>query len=253
LRALHQRRILQHAAILKSPGVTTSTGSGIIQFTTTTGATGNDNNLIDHNDLFDGATTPTNIIYSSGTSGKGNSGNTISNNNIYNFYTAASDHSGVLLVSYNSAWTITGNSFYETASRNLTSTTAGWNAISCTSGTSNGLIITNNYIGGTAPNAGGTPLTLTGAGIFRGMRLTVGATPVTSVQGNTIRNVAVTSSSGSTVQSALSVVTGSFNVGDLTPNTIGSQSSTGSITFSGSGAGAIFSGIVAGTARPAQS
>ena len=48
-------------------GVTTSTTSGAIVFSTTTGTTGNDNNTITNCDIRDGATTPTNTIYSLGT------------------------------------------------------------------------------------------------------------------------------------------------------------------------------------------
>ncbi|MFZ4549781.1 MAG: hypothetical protein ACOYN4_20200, partial [Bacteroidales bacterium] len=74
-------------------GVNTSTSSGVIVFSTTTGTTGNDGNTIDNCDISDGATTPTNCIYASGTTtsaAHNNSGITISNCNIFNFFSAGS-------------------------------------------------------------------------------------------------------------------------------------------------------------------
>ena len=55
-----------------------------------------------------------------------------------------------------------------------------------------------------APNAGGGPLTVTGSALLPGMRLSVGTTTATSVQGNTIRNLSITTTSGSTIHGAIS-------------------------------------------------
>jgi hypothetical protein len=143
-------------------GVNTSTVSGVVLFSTTTGANGNDNNLIDLCDIRDGATTPVNCVYGSGTStttATYNSGNTISNNNIFNYFSAASSHNGISLTTANTEYTITGNSFYQTATR---STTATVSAILLSSTVNNGFVITNNFIGGTAPNAGGSAMTYIG-------------------------------------------------------------------------------------------
>jgi hypothetical protein len=236
---------------MKIQGVTTSASSGVVLFSGTTGAAGNDNNLITHSNLSDGATTPTNLIYSLGSSsGKENSDNTISYNNLFNFFNATTEHVGIYLGSYNMSWTITGNSIYETAARNITGSNIAWIAIASSSNTTSGLVITENYIGGTASNVGGSPMTLTGSGVLRAMRLTAGTTPINSVQGNVVQNISITSSSASTVHGGIQLVTGSFNVGSTSPNTIGSQSTTGSITFSCSGIGAIFSGMLAGSGTP---
>jgi hypothetical protein len=64
-----------------------SGSSGILFFSTTTGTTGNDGNLIDNNNITNAgnANRPINAVFSSGTSAKENSGITISNNNIYDF------------------------------------------------------------------------------------------------------------------------------------------------------------------------
>src|SRR5205085_9855123 len=70
----------------------TSTSSGTIHFSTTTGANGNDNIAItncDIRDRSDATGTPVNAIYSTGTSTSSatyNANILISNNSIYNFY-----------------------------------------------------------------------------------------------------------------------------------------------------------------------
>jgi hypothetical protein len=240
-------------------GVNTSTGSaGVIFFSTTTGANGNDNNTIDNCDIRDGATTPTNSIFSSGTTtttATNNSGNTISNSNIFNFYNSTSTSNGGVGVNISTGttdWNITGNSFYQTATRTTFGAASTVNAILISNASGNNFVITGNFIGGTASQCGGTAWTINSATttIFRGIQATVGTTTATSLQGNTIQNISVTTTSASTAQSAFSLVTGSFNVGNVTGNTIGSQSTTGSITFSTSGSAAIFSAILAGNGTP---
>jgi len=55
------------------------------------------------------------LIYSQGTSSKLNSENIISNNDIYDFLNRNGNTYGIWLLENNSAWTISGNSLYETA------------------------------------------------------------------------------------------------------------------------------------------
>ncbi|HRI59221.1 MAG TPA: hypothetical protein PK228_05850, partial [Saprospiraceae bacterium] len=156
-------------------GVNTSTANGVILFSTTTGFSGNDNNLIDNCDVHDGATTPANCIYSSGTSttvNHFNSNNTVSNCNIFNFFLSTSTSIGIVLTTGSTQWTVTGNSFYQTVPRVLAA--AQFGAINCPLTISNNFVITNNFIGGSAPLCGGAPMTLTGSGNFRGMNFTVG-------------------------------------------------------------------------------
>ncbi|MDP1623881.1 MAG: T9SS type A sorting domain-containing protein [Bacteroidales bacterium] len=237
-------------------GVVTSASSGVVFFSTTTGTTGNDDNTIDHCNISAGTTTPTNCIYSSGTTTtpeRFNSGITISDNNIFNFYinTASTVAIGVFASSGSSDWLIKGNSLYQTVTRTHTTTATGFIGISLANTTGNNFRVTNNYIGGMAPNAGGTPWVQNGATThtFIGIRLSVGTTTASSVQGNTIRNISISTTSTSTINSAISAVTGSVNVGNITGNTIGRQDATGSITFTGSAAG-YFYGILSGTGTP---
>src|SRR5436190_14495845 len=95
-------------------GSGTGAALGTIFFSTGT-TTGNDGNVITSNDITSsGATFPTNAIYSAGTSTAiDNSGITISDNNISDYFSATVASNG-LQVSNSSAWTITGNKFFQT-------------------------------------------------------------------------------------------------------------------------------------------
>lgn len=237
-------------------GVTTSATSGVIVFSTTTGANGNDNNTIDNCDIRDGATTPANTIYASGTTttaAQNNSGNTISNNNIFNFFIAgATDAAGVRVDGGNTDWTITANNIYQTGTRTSTAGATGRGIyINNTSG--NNFVVTNNFIGGGAPGAAGTAWTTAGAfaNRFEGIRLAVGSTTASSVQGNVIRNFAWSSSSGAAtlpgVWAGIYVSSGIANVGNTSGNTIGSTGATGSISVVISTTGGVTVGIGSAT------
>jgi len=226
--------------------------SGVVVFSTTTGANGNDNNTLDHCDIRDGASTPANGIYSAGTTtltASNNSGNTVSNCNIYNFYTASNVAAGVRLYRGNDAWTISGNSFYQTASRAAVRFEVYPVLIDNNSG--NNFIVTNNSIGGSAPNCGGTAWTTPGtaaAYLFRGIYLSVGTTTPSSVQGNTIANIVWTTLNTTPtdllgVWSGIFVGAGSVNVGTVTGNTIGSSMGTNSISVTTAGTGGTTYGI----------
>jgi len=218
-------------------GVNTSTVNGVILFSTTTFSSGNDNNLIDNCDVHDGATTPTNCILSLGTATSQNlfnRNNTVSNCNIFNHFTATAStaSNGILVTTGSTEWTITGNSFYQTASRVLP--TAIFADLQCPLTISNYFVITNNFFGGTAPLCGGGPLTLTGTGNLRSVNMTVG--PGTSlVQGNTVQNISFTSSNTSAFSGALLLGQGNFlcnanNIGSLTVNNSIVMTSSGSLS-----------------------
>jgi hypothetical protein len=233
-------------------GVNTSATSGTVLFSTTTGANGNDSNTLDHCDIGDGGSTPANGIYSlgsTGTTAKNNSSNTVSNCNLFNFYTAtAVDAAGVRLDGGNTDWTFTGNSFYQTASHAAVG--ANVRAIYINNGSGNNFQVTGNFIGGSAPNAGGTAWTTTGTSAayqFQGIWLAVGTTTASSVQGNTIQNFVWTSSYGSItypgVWNGIYVIGGTVNVGTVTGNTIGGGTGTGSVSITTSGSGGTSYGI----------
>lgn len=155
--------------------------------------------------------------------------NTVSNCNISNFSTY-----GITLSTGSSDWTITGNSIYQTAAITLTATSYGIN-VSGTNGSN--YLISNNYIGGSAPNAGGTPWTVTSnTGSFYGMYfLTNTTTPAfnATITNNTISNLDLTSSSyygfyGMYMSS--SATSGLFTI---TGNSIGSPSVVDAIVLKG--------------------
>lgn len=227
---------------------------GLITFGATTGLTGNDNNLIDHCDIKPAVLYYTTGIYSSGSStlGKENIGNTISNCTISNFcnLSSTSGDNGVYLAGGNTDWTITGNSFYQTASRSYTGAATHY-AVNISSPSGNNFVVTNNYIGGSAANAGGSPWTITYstalANRFVGIKMSVASSVASSLQGNTIANIALNSSSASTtlggVWCGIYIASGKVNVGDILGNTIGNSSSTGSITSTITTSGGLSTGI----------
>ncbi|MGE5399961.1 MAG: beta strand repeat-containing protein [Ignavibacteriales bacterium] len=235
-------------------GSNPSAAGGVIQFLTGT-ATGNNNNTITYCDIHEGAGMPANLVYSSGSnsSALANSLNVISNCNLYNWYSAASDNYAVLLSAGNMNWTISGNSFYQTADRALGSYTTG--AINITySSYANNFSIIDNFIGGDSPqaNSAASPMTFTGSGTFQGIGLNVYTSAASSVQGNTIRNIKFTTNSTMATNACITLAGGAINCGNVNPNIIGSQTQPGSISFinSGSSTAQVFSGILAGTGTP---
>ena len=216
-------------------GSATATTNGDIVFSGTNGPIGNSFNTIDNCDIKDGATTPTNGIYSLGAAAAPNANNTISNNLIHEYFSAGSVSNGILLSSAagnlgNLRWTISNNKFFQTPTRTYTTgnihTAIGIGTTS-TGATSTGFgyTITGNTIG--FANAGGTG-TYTMAGTiatrFIGISLNAGAEP-SSVQNNTITNFSIASSSGATtangVFTGVHVFQGNANIGTTTGNTVG--------------------------------
>ena len=242
---------------------------------TVTLASGTTNLSIDHCDLgpINNITgTPTVALVSLGTAIAPNSGIVISNNNIYDYFaldlnkcvTVASSGVGVLIYDYNSNCTVSGNSFYKTyahpaamfANNNNARTVAV--AIQNTSGS--GFIVKDNYIGGSAPECGGSEFTvdIRNNSTFDGVYLSTSTSALSAVYGNTIKNLMILSHSqvAQTYQcSGIFINGGKVNVGikedgtTASPNIIGdmSASSVGanaSIKFCGTNNNAAFSGII---------
>jgi len=114
----------------------------------------------------------------------------------------------------------------------------------------NNFVITNNFIGGGAANAAGTAWTVSGTTLtsrFVGIQLSVGTTTPSSVQGNTVANMSLGSSSFATtlpgVWAGIYVSSGSANIGTTSGNTVGSGTGTGSVTANISTTGGISFGI----------
>ncbi len=235
-------------SVLGSTGSALSSGFGVIYFGTGS-VTGNDNNTISNNNIGPAGTNlPINGIYSFGTSTAiDNSGISITNNAIYDYFNANGASNGINANTANSTWTISGNSFYQTATRTyLTANTH--NVITITSGS--GYIITNNFIGGSAANAGGTAYAMAGTIASRFVAINVSAgttTTVNSIQGNTIANITLNTSSGATTVNGIicgiNVTSGNFNIGNVTGNTIGATTGVDNIRATSTTTGGLVVGI----------
>jgi trimeric autotransporter adhesin len=243
-----------------------NTLSGVVYFSNT-GANGNDNNTIDHCNIH---STGTNItkpsigIYSLGYDNSSavaayaaqfNDNNAVLGCNIYDYF-STENSVGLELNLGNSGWTIAANHFFQTATITVSASTGAFNRAiwvapyrAASAGEiGNGFIITSNFIGGSAPNCGGTPYTFANGttGFFEAIRLEVAdaATPLaaSSVQGNTITNINLTTSTTNDAMHAIAVVTGKGNVeiGNITGNIIGTATGTngtanGGITINATG------------------
>jgi hypothetical protein len=230
-------------------GVTTSASSGVVLFST--GDTvGNDSNTIEYCSIGDGITTPTNAIYSAGTSvGTDNSNITISNNNIYNYFSATASSNGIFIGSNSSAWTITNNKFYQTATRTSTSgTTLTHRAVNIF--TASGInYAVNNVIGYASSSSSGSTTYSGSSTSYRGIEMTVGTTGASDVQGNTISNINFSTTIGTTtaagIFSGISVLAGTVNIGSTTGNTIGSTTGNDAIQVSSTASLGLINGIYA--------
>jgi hypothetical protein len=238
-----------------------SSTSGVLNFLSTTGTTGNDNNTITFNNI-NGSGTAANGIYAAGNTANApahNSGNTISNNNIYDFFVASgTGTNGIQISSGNTGWTISNNRIYQTATRNFlaSNTHTGISISNNTGNTSDIFTISGNTIGGTgAALTGGpapfSPYTLTQSGFasrYRGISISLGSGYTASVQGNTIAGFSFTSNSSATTVGGpwcgIYLNSGIFNIGNVTGNTIGASTGTGSIAITiSTNSGSISSGI----------
>ncbi len=227
-------------------GSTTNTTYGILLFSNTTVSVGNSYNTIDHNQITNaGGNRPPNAIYSNGTSSVPNRNNTISNNNMYDVLNGTIGNtccyinlsSSVDNIGYNTEWTITGNSFYETS----TTYPAGGSSINLiyiyawdNTFNGNNFTITNNYIGGNAPLCGGTWTKSAGNNMFYFMQLRVGTGTYSNIQGNTIKNINFTNSSYYYCY-GIDVQKGDVNIGTTAGNCFGASEGTGSIVFTANG------------------
>lgn len=230
-------------------GSTLDATGGIINFSTTTATTGNDSNTIDNNNITNAADAnrPLNSIYSLGTSAKENSANTISNNNIYDFLNKTAASNGINLSTNSTAWTISGNSFYETTQFNTDGsigTAYAFRVININNAGVN-FTVSNNFIGGNSAQATGTwEKSYTGAagnGVgsnnqFSGIAISAGiatAGTESSIQGNTIKGFNWINSGNYTTGSfnGLLLLGGTLNVGTTLGNTIGSPTTANAIKY----------------------
>lgn len=233
----------------------TNATNGVILFSTSTAASGNSNNTITYCNINSTVGSSTGVvgIYSAGTTGKENLSNTISNNNIYNFRDRGLD----IPATGSSAWTISGNSFYNgdvTGSINYAaaSTLHGIRVLG-----GSGYNILNNYIGGNAALASGTNAAYSSSlGIlsYQGILLTVSsASPASNVKGNTIGRISVsavpTSTTAANVFEGIETNGSGINIGGTLSgegNIIGSNTINSSIVVTTTTSTATFKSNIRG-------
>lgn len=213
--------------------------------------TGNDGNTITGCTIkAAGLDFPCNAIASAGSSVSiDNSGISITNNNIQDYYSPDSASNGIYVSAFSSAWIITGNKLFQTGTRTATAG-ATHRAINIVTAGGGGYTVSNNSIG--YADANGTGITTYAGGFasrFMGIQLTVAATPVSGIQGNTVTALSLTTTSGATtapgIFTGISVLGGGVNIGTTTANTIGAATGIGSIAITSSTSLAYISGIYA--------
>ncbi|MDO9188111.1 MAG: T9SS type A sorting domain-containing protein [Bacteroidia bacterium] len=213
-----------HDLLIK--GVNTSVTGGVITFLTSTSATGNNYNTFQNNNISDGATTPTNLIYSAGSVSAPNTGNAVLNNNLFNFFSPTLTTAAVSVAVNNSAWTISNNRVYQEVARTYTTGTIHY-GIRVVSSTGINFTINNNTVGYSSMSATGVYIMDgTVATRFSAISLTADEAGPSNIQGNIINNISLktanTSSTTTGVFSGIAVLGGSVNIGTTSPNLIGS-------------------------------
>ena len=211
-------------------GAGTSTSTGTVTFLTAASG-GNDSNTLDYNTITKSSTNlPYNQVYSAGTASITNSGISVTNNNIVDFSV-----SGINVNSESTTWTITGNSFYQSASITPLGT---YYFIYINTGA--GYTITGNYLGGQAASCGGNNFTLSTtayqiSGIYFGSSSSGGST--NTISSNTINNLSLTNTYGTAaeVNAAVALIrtggSSNFTIGSSgNGNTLGITSGIASYT-----------------------
>ncbi len=206
-------------------GSGTSLTLGTVIFSTAI-ATGNSNNVISNNIISAAGTNfPTNSIYAAGTATATNNNNNILNNSISDFFNPGLISTGINLASNNSNWAISSNRFFQTTLK--TYTTANTHRGILIAG-GNGYTINNNIIGYSASNATGTyGMTGTIATRFTGIEISSGTLTASSIAGNTITAITLTTSSGAATGAGILCgisLTGGNNI--VVNNLIGGTSGT---------------------------
>jgi hypothetical protein len=218
-------------------GAVSSASNGVIFFGSGN-STGNSYNTISNCDIRDRSDTagrPVNGIYSFATSSPSlfNRRNNILNNNIYNFHLDGGTSSGIRLDDGNTEWIISGNSIYQQQVRTFGGASTRY-GIFVNYPAGNGFTIASNYIGGRGPQASGQRDSLVGAAalLYYPIRVSVGNSVPTTIQGNIIANTSFQTAVTAQQQllfSAIYVSAGVVNIGTVTGNVIGSDNSSGSI------------------------
>ncbi len=230
-------------------GASTSSVMGTVFIDLGTGTGGGNDSLAFSNVSIgnSGANFPVNGVFSAGTvtAGQENSNVQFQNCSIFNYFSATVSSRGIFASTGNTDWSIAGSRFYQTASRAYT-TANTHGAIKI--GVGDNHLVSGNTIGfASAAGAGTYTMTSTVATRFIGIEVSAGITTASSIQGNTVTAISLTTSSGATttygILCGISVTTGNINIGNLTPNVIGAAAGVDQLVATPSTAGGSIVGI----------
>ncbi|MDZ4669045.1 MAG: GEVED domain-containing protein, partial [bacterium] len=218
---------LKYCNIRSSNIALTGVNAGSVYIGNSTGFTGNDSITISNN-YFAGTSLGkhNNSVYSLGQSANIQNNNiTISQNDFNGFAFNGIFCNGT---GNGSNWNVTDNSFYDTLVNTVYSST--WTAINLaplSTSAANYFNVLRNYIGGSAPLCGGSPLSNSSSIIRQGILLNAATGPANNVYGNVIQNILL-NGSGTSQFTGISVTSGAVIIDS---NTIGSLTVPGSITM----------------------
>jgi putative cofactor-binding repeat protein len=206
-------------------GVNTSTASGVVIISNTTGTTGNDNITIDNCHIINGSGgNPYNAIYIDGSSGAENDNLSFINSRIYGFTNYGINFRTSAYLGGN--YTINNNHFYCP----FISDQDQYSIFSVNNNnTGHSFTISGNYFGGNTENAGGT--WIKSGGHFFGIYLNAGTGGVaSSIQGNIIKNVLWTSGYGDLRPIYVTGGNADYDIGNISGNIIDSLTNAPTIT-----------------------
>lgn len=231
-------------------GASTLVSSGTVLFSTGASIGNVYNSIVGNTIKSVGTNLPTNAIYSSGSSLLiDNSKIIISNNNIQDYYNITLASNGIFVAANSSAWTISGNKLFQTATRTAEIGNI-YRGIYITTPSGVDYSIINNTIGyASATATGTTAYNGVSNNRFFGIEMNVGTQSSSSLQGNKIAGINLSNTVSRAITAAPGIFTGilvlggNLDIGTTTGNTIGETTGNGSITVSSSIAGNYLSGI----------
>jgi hypothetical protein len=216
---------VKYCNIRSSNTALSGANSGSIYIGNSNGFSGNDSITISNN-YFAGTSLGkhANSIYSQGQSANVQNNNISITQNEFNGFSL----NGVFCngTGNGSYWSVNENSFYDTlANTAYNSTWTSINLAPSSASAANYYEIRNNFIGGTAPLCGGTPLTNSTSITRQGILLNAATGPANTIYGNTISNIVI-NGTGTSQFTGISVTSGAVNIDS---NTIGSLTVPNSI------------------------
>jgi hypothetical protein len=230
-------------------GAGSGASSAILNVSTASTGQGNDNNAFINNRFAGISATdrPYNALLSVGTAGRTNTGNAVLNNTFSNTWRPASTSNMILLGAATDDWTVSNNSFFETTAFTPSGAYV-YSAVNLNNTIGGGHELTGNYIGGTLEQGLGDPMTVGVTGqsaSFVAFQVNLGNDSLTSLQGNTVTNLNVTSDSNQPF-GAFYVTGGRLNIGTETGNLIGAVAGTGKVVVTSAASNATSAGMYLG-------